>query len=259
MKNQAEEKCWMILRDGELPAKVKVLRDRTAFIDDIENLLAFPNDCLGCSGNPCLPLWNHYSSRVLKTWHNGPYLITSPPHPVNLAWAVLQYEDCDERIRELAQDENRDEDELSSLIFNRCKLLDFALMFNEAESLNSLCIGMRNGEEESILKVARVDKSLIATDWLRQYIIEKQYRGDWDFFERLGKALAKRPLKDQPYMLRAFVVVAYLWDEHFSKMPYPDMLSVLKENKVLPKNTPLDTFRRMLNRRGLKKSRYNRK
>jgi hypothetical protein len=262
---------------ADLNTKVRVIAERLAFLDDLEAKLAFPPCVREPRGFELKPLWDYYND-YMDTWHNGPYPAGCPPHPVNQAWALVGYEDVDGEIAELMEldrqfasraiegevsgsaDGGKDwiAESMRDRVRHRCRLVDVAAVMSFNRTLNDLSIGVRQGEEECVLLLAQVDKSIILADPVRDMLLRKQYEGDWKFFAELGKALQKRPLSVQPFLFRACTVVAYFWDEHFREMPYPEIVACLERNDVLRAGVA-ENLRKMLNARGLKKPRFNRK
>jgi hypothetical protein len=138
-------------------------------------------------------------------------------------------------------------------------LYDFLCVYRFKQSSAALVAAAMGGNEEAFFMLARIDKTIITTplgiDWIR----ERQYRCDWNWFARLARELAKRPLPREPMLLKAIMLVAYFWDEKFAVVPYPGMVEFLRRRGVLAGRVPEEHFRKMLNRAGLKKPRHNRR
>lgn len=141
----------------------------------------------------------------------------------------------------------------------RFMLYDYACLHNFGMPYKRLLAEVGMQTQGAIFKMVQVDKSFLAGPYGSSLIIKKQHEADWKFFEKLGEAIKKMPVNEPVYMFKAKLVVAYFWDEHFSKMPYPEIVRVLKKEKVLPKMMPPENFRKMLNRVGLQKPQYNKK
>jgi len=146
-------------------------------------------------------------------------------------------------------------------VVERVRMLHYLAPLNFGRSFNDIWISARDGDEESLFALVQMDKSALYADEIRDIVVRKQYEGDWRFFEKLGKAIARPPLTGAARWHKAVLVVAYFWDDHFSRpeWPVPKIFRLLKDEGVLARQDKLTAFRFRLNRAGLKKPLHNRK
>jgi len=71
-----------------------------------------------------------------------------------------------------------------------------SLLVNK-KPLKELFIEARKGDDESLFKLIKVDKTLLGFDWVQARINKAIYSGDYNFFESLGKAIQTDPLKNR--------------------------------------------------------------
>lgn len=250
--------------------------DRFEIINRLDELIAYPQFVLDRYTHqlPALHELDRYLS--VRPWTNVPRAITIPPTITNVPWAILSYFDQDEELRELLDEMHKldpacwvrpdvlpeHHEQVKRHLAQRITLLDFAAVINFNQMLiNIQWAAERRRDETALLQLIQLDKTALYSSYIKFWMIEKQYAGDWAFFERVGKALGKPILNGAPRWHKAVLIVAYFWEGFFSKSEWPmdRIFRLLKDKKVLARQDTLRAFKTRLNRAGLKKPRYNQK
>ncbi len=69
------------------------------------------------------------------------------------------------------------------------------------KDMRELLDNVDNGDDKSLFKAITIDKTLISSEYVKNRIIQAQVSGDKTFLNKLGKALAKRPLESVGWAL----------------------------------------------------------
>lgn len=109
------------------------------------------------------------------------------------------------------------------------------------------------GDEEALVKLVRLDKSFLTMPFCRGIVKRRMHAGDWEFFERLGKAIAAHPLKEPPQLYGAVLLTAGFWDDRYRALPYPVIVAELEGYGLWSKGINPRTFAQRLRRAGLVK------
>jgi len=81
-------------------------------------------------------------------------------------------------------------------------------------SLRELFKKAKVGDNESLFKIIKIDKTFFDHKWVRSRINKASYSGDWNFFESLGDAIKEDPLKHDSRSERIdklFMVIRFFW------------------------------------------------
>ena len=268
------------MKDGGLLEKIGEVFRRLSILDNLEDQLAYPPELLKCRQGQLKSLPEYY--RLSKNpWDNVPRPRTTPQNVENIAWAIVNFEDYDVQILDLLEfekelevevgDENPwmpqayanyiDSGPLRDAIAQKIMLLHYIAPLSFGKSFNTIMLEAEDGDEQALLKLAQLDKSSIYGEWFKQFVIHRQYEGDWDFFKRLGRALAKPPLSGNTYWHKSVLVVAYFWTFEFQDRSWTiaNIFKLLKDQGILSRQEKLAAFRVRLNRAGLKKPLHNKK
>jgi hypothetical protein len=111
----------------------------------------------------------------------------------------------------------------------------------------------------ALFKLVRVDKTFLAGRFGASVLMLKQHEGDWEFFKQLGEAIGQKPVDEPAYLFKAKLICAYFWETEFVEMSFGKIVEALKRADVLGAGVDPRSFAKMLNRVGLRRSRYNRK
>lgn len=248
---------------------------RFEILDQFDEMLPYPQCVLDYYGDQVPPLFE-LKRYAWDPWKNVPEVVTNPPSMRAVAWALLDYQDVDDEIRELLEAIDQEypgvfvrsdehpavHEEVRRLLGQRIKLLHYAAVLNFQTSLTEIEMKAEHrGDETAMLQLAQLDKSAIYAPWFKRRIIQRQYAGDWEFFDKLGKALAKPVLGGSGHWHKAVVIAGYFWREYFSQPEWPinRIFRLFKDKGILARQDTLHAFRFRLNRAGLKKPLHNRK
>jgi hypothetical protein len=110
----------------------------------------------------------------------------------------------------------------------------------------------KNGDQSSILKLIRLDKSLIESDWSMREIKKAQLSGDKDYFKQLSKVLIKDSFKSIKKNLKLSMVLVCGWELGLNKLSNEEILDLVIQLGVY-EGTDADTLYREIKRLGLKK------
>lgn len=241
--------------------------ERFSFLDDMASYLAMPG---------AEPDWPYRCPlhELYGGWQDGQEN-GGVPHVVTLARRINAFVDADKdywdeslarcirkmhRIKPLAALGNIPELIWQDAVRARAMIYDLAFVLNEGVGARILIDAVIDGDVEALLKLVKVDKSVLAAPWAAALIEERQYAGDWAFFKRLGHRVRQEPIDKRAGYAKEVLVVALYWEEHFRGCTLEQIVAELAP--YVPKldgAVDYDAFRKSLNRAGLKKNRYNRK
>jgi len=264
-----------LIHADEFDAALDEAIERFKIIDELEDCLAYSPCVTEWYGEQLPPLFE-LGPYMRSPWRNVPNTQRMPPSMGNVAWALLDYEKNDDQLLALFQDTlektpgafvryedaPKAHEEIRTLLAERRKLLDYAAALNFQTTLGRLELDLRtDNDEQTVLRLVQLDKTALYSARIRSRIIQKQYEGDAEFFNRLGKAIAKPVLNGSAHWHKAVVIAGYFWNEFFSKEEWPvnRVFDLFKAKGILARQDKLAAFRFRLNRAGLKKPRYNRK
>lgn len=134
----------------------------------------------------------------------------------------------------------------------KCRIVDYISRVNYKESIHSLYKKAKEGDEESLFKIVKIDKTVMLTEWAKELIKEKQHNADWEFFKKLGKKIAEEPFKGSYPLVKAEIIAKEFWDE-LKEMKYKEIWELFVEKELIAREMNLSAFKMFLNRAGLKK------
>lgn len=234
-------------------------------LEELNELLALPKEYQSLVCGKRKPLQNHFGKAIFPIPHNfdtGSEKITF----IRLAKAFIEPDGLKYDLRRfytfIPIDRGRPDSSPYDLDFVqdtliRFMLYDYACLHNFQMPYKRLMVEVGNQTPGAFFKMVQVDKTFMTGPFGSSLIIKKQHEADWKFFEKLGEAIQKKPVNEPAYMFKAKLITAYLWEDYFLKMPYETIVKILKKEQILPRTMPPENFRKMLNRVGLVKSRYN--
>jgi hypothetical protein len=240
-------------------------------VEDLESHLVMPEQWLIARKQRLRNLHEHFGRAVFPAIRvmQGVY-----PVPVELMADVMaatmdEFEYLDRIYWYYTEDEKKPEfeTEIEEVewehrkrgILYRFLMYDYLCVINFGRPYKILMAKAVNGSEEALCQLLQVDKTFVNTPWCSERIRERQYRGDWKYFKRIGKAIGTEPVLKERYMFKAVLLVARFWEEQFKSMSYGEIVDFLEKREVLATGTDVEAFRKVLNRAGLKRERYNRK
>jgi hypothetical protein len=241
---------------------------RFEFLDDLGSYLAMP----GAASE-----WPHGMRPLHEMYGSTPTGEDDPgaPYIVRLARRLYGFMDADkafqsESLKRLVRMIHRTRlpaglgniggDIWSGIVQERAMVYDLAIALNSGLDARKLIEAARFGDEEALLKLVKVDKSILGAPWAVAILEERQCEGDWAFFKRLGYAVRRDPIDKGAGYAREVLVVALFWQEHFRHCSLEQTVEMLRPHfPVFEGASDYDSFRKQLNRAGLKKPLHNRK
>ncbi len=100
------------------------------------------------------------------------------------------------------------------------------------KSIRELYREAKNGDDESLFKLIKVDKTLFDHEWLRVRIRKAMYSGEGKFFRDLAKAIKADPLDTRHSNLEASVVLLYFWNAGLYRLTVPELMDLLKSSGI---------------------------
>jgi hypothetical protein len=85
-----------------------------------------------------------------------------------------------------------------------------SLLVNGA-SLRELSKKAKEGDDKSLFKIVKIDKTFFDHKWVRTRMNKAAYSADWSFFEALGKAIKADPLGHKRNIAELFLVLRFFW------------------------------------------------
>ncbi len=110
----------------------------------------------------------------------------------------------------------------------------------------------QNGDQDAILKLIQLDKSLIDSDWSMREIKKAQLSGDMDYFKKLSKAITKDSFKAKKRNLKLTLVLVFGWELGLNKLSNEEILDVVQDLNIYTSNDS-DSLYREIKRLGLRK------
>ncbi|MBN2286073.1 MAG: hypothetical protein JXI43_06470 [Tissierellales bacterium] len=237
--------------------------ERLSFLDDINSTLSFSDHFLNKYKDNMMLLSDNYnvSMRVLELHNSDIYII-------KLAYGLLKLRhptdnDYDEmrgyNMYKNANNEYEIESPMNIAAITKSMIYDLVSILNFNKGIHELYSNAMKGSNKDLLHLVQIDKTCLYSEWFKSIVLKKQYEADWYFFKKLSASMGKFPFNEKKSIPKAIILSALFWEQHFVKTSYKNITRFLVMNDVLPKSTDYDTFRRSLNRVGLKKERYNKK
>jgi len=242
------------------------------FVKDINSLLAMPSEFHQIVKGKRRPIQEHFGSALFPIVPSfdtgfGPVTIQRLAKAIidreKLAGSLAQFYRLDPttsaRVQAKSPGKKRDAlVEQETLL--RLMLYDYACLESFGMPYKRLLAEVGKGIPGALFKVVQVDKTFVVGPYGASLIIKKQHEADWSFFEKLGDAIRRKPVEEQPYLFKAKLISAYLWDSAFAGASFASIVRALEGARVLaPSVVNPQSFAKMLNRQGLKRTKYNRK
>lgn len=120
------------------------------------------------------------------------------------------------------------------------------------ESPINLFKNAKKGDQEAILQLIQLDKSLIESNWSMKEIKRAHLSGDKGYFKRLSKALISDSFKPKKKNLKLTLVLVYGWELGLNKLTNQEIFEFVKDLGIYGSDDP-DSLNRELNRLGLRK------
>ena len=115
----------------------------------------------------------------------------------------------------------------------RAMVYDLIAMLSTGEPIVRLWEMASGGDFNALMDLVRIDKSVVTTATGVEMMRNRQFEANWEFFAKLGKAIAKPPMPNKPYPAKAVILTARFWHEEFHAWSRNDLVGFLVENDVL--------------------------
>jgi hypothetical protein len=96
--------------------------------------------------------------------------------------------------------------------------------------LRTLYEDAREGDDNSLLALIKVDKSAFDHEWIRRRIRKALYEGDRGFFESLGEAIKKDPLKHRKMRIELHLILWQFWYYGLYRLTIPELMQLLEDS-----------------------------
>ena len=106
---------------------------------------------------------------------------------------------------------------------------------------------LSKGDDESLLKAVRINKSIVCTDILKHRIARAQFSGDTMFLKKLGNNIAYNPLEKEALYSEAYVVLRTFWIAGLNLLKPKDMANFLKDCGIVHTTKP-ESLKRFIER-----------
>jgi len=242
-------------------------KQKLEFLDDLEGVLAYPEYFNNAPVDKMPSLASGYTGNGWGILNEMLEVAGVEDVGVPKKMEDIDEADLQEFIYSLAQLKITDEikvDEEKVDEFLAEKIWDVAIamkapnyeivsILNFEMTLKELYDEAKDGNQEALLNLLRIDKTILYEDWVKELVVRKQLVGDWAFFEKLGKAVAKAPIKAEPSYLRVVILVGMFWETEFKNWTIEDLNEFLVDQELLAKNSQPENLQRVLHRANIKK------
>jgi len=105
--------------------------------------------------------------------------------------------------------------------------LDMVSQLTYRKSMKSLYEEARQGNDESLFRLLRLDKTLFDHEWLRERMLLEMFMADFDFFKKLGNAIKGEPPIAKLRQGKLKLVLFLFWPSGLSKLTIPELWDFL--------------------------------
>ncbi len=128
-----------------------------------------------------------------------------------------------------------------------------SLLVNKA-TLKELYKNAKEGDDESLFKILKIDKTFLDFKWVRTKINKAAYSADWKFLSSIGDAIKSEPLKHDSRAERTdklFIVIKYFWKFGLYRLTDKELHELLISEEIVSElNTyeDVESFQKFLQR-----------
>jgi len=119
-----------------------------------------------------------------------------------------------------------------------------SLLVNKA-TLKEIYRKAKEGDDESLFKLIKVDKTVFDFKWVRTRINKAAYSADWEFLDLLGEAIKEEPLKHdsrKDRVDRLFVVIKFFWNIGLYRLSDSELFDLLISDSICSNLEMYDNF-----------------
>jgi len=132
-------------------------------------------------------------------------------------------------------------------VFANLFLSSFFSMMSQIANKNSINELLAKGDNESICKAVRIDKTVLNTELVKKRIAEETLDRKSTFLDDLGAASAEEGLLDETHHYRTYMVLKVFWLTGINTLGHKDLYYFLCSCGLTPPNYP-DGIRKFLER-----------
>lgn len=114
--------------------------------------------------------------------------------------------------------------------------------------LRNLLIRFRDGDDDSLYKALRLDKTLLYCVEVKERIIKAQTYGDVEFFKKLGKSISSGPLQDVNCPEILFPVLFFFWPMGLYRLSRKELYDLLVSSDIISMHHSFDALEKFLQR-----------
>jgi hypothetical protein len=156
---------------------------------------------------------------------------------------VLLFEDEEEVITDEIDYFNNSNAISTFISFTQSTFSQLATQLTLEELRNKIL----EGDDKSIIKAVRMDKSILYLDAVRDRVIEANLSGDTKFFSKLGNAMSNNPLKNPAQHGKTYAVLNMFWLHGLYKLTNVELHEFLTSCGLIPPAYPT-AFQRFVRR-----------
>lgn len=170
-----------------------------------------------------------------------------PYHFMNVDWGSQELEERGTKFLEQFKTE--------FLIHIRVQAHQFLSLLQYGKPMGQLIGEAKEGNNKSLFRAIQIDKSLLGKRFVSQRVREAELTNDIEFFERLGRAVQKRPMLKSRKQAKLSIILLLLWPMGLSKTTVEETFQFLEEvfDIATLQIDDVETLRKLLNRIGLHK------
>ncbi len=128
---------------------------------------------------------------------------------------------------------NPDDESIDDSLFKNPKALNVFMcvlfsLYSQSVYRKSIHELLQKNTDPSLLKAVTIDKSLVCTELFRKRIVQAQLASQAKFLEKLGRAIADKPLRIIKPDFETFIVLKMFWLSGLDNLSHEDLYYFLK-------------------------------
>lgn len=137
--------------------------------------------------------------------------------------------------------------DIEQVLFFSFDLLNRISILTNKKSLKTLYTEAKNGNQESLIRLLKIDKTLFDHDWVRELMLEAMITGDDVFFEKIGQAIKSEPPLGKFKWGKVKYILLLLWNMGLYRLTKPELLNLLEDGGLEIHEEP-ESFYKFVNR-----------
>jgi hypothetical protein len=140
------------------------------------------------------------------------------------------------------------EDILESIRRTLLRVGNAISMLINQKGLQELYSEAKAGDDDSLYKLFKIDKTLFDREWVRRRIRKAMYSGDGEFFKSLSESIKVDPLNNRKTRIIEYLVLAYFWDFGLYRLTIPETMDLFERSGIYMTNNDEIKFRKFHDR-----------